>query len=449
MKIKNSSKNYVDIQIKFGPCFEYKLPDNYEQFKNYFFQNGYSLSKGELSFLNSETQKIIIKSRNDFISLLRNVQESKTKIKLTYEKSLTDSFIIENDFIKIQNVYSDLNTDDESIILELSQSININELKAINEDDDKEYYNSAINLIINLFKKKYYLELIVKLKGKEFYEKKIDKKQLDMIPKNKISGSINLEYNIPCCIDNVIKNCKITLIDKDEEILNNIYNHYEKMEEIRNNNSIYQTMLNNNSRLSIIKKEKENINKDKNKIYETQIVQSSFYHECNNCHINPIKSKRYKCSKCINYNLCENCEEKNSEEFFHPHSDFILIRENKNNLCENPYSYQCLTKNLIFDIKEENIIDDKIIIRNILLKNNFILPWTGNNSTYIKCNKALSTIFCEKIFLPNLVLGNSVNIDFIFLKANKIPKGKYNCICNFFVNDIQYGAPLELCLNLI
>ena len=447
MKIKNSSEKYVDIQIKFGPSFEYKLPDNYEQFKNYFFQNGYSLSKGELSYLNSETQKIIIKSKNDFMSLLRKVQEQKTKIKLTYEKSLTDSLICDNDFIKIQNVYSDLNTDDESI-LELSQSINLNELKAINEDEDKEYYNNAINIIQNLFKKKYYLELIVKIKGKEFCDKKRDQKQLDKIPKNKICGSINLEYNL-LSIDNLIKNSKISLVDKDDEILNNIYNHYEKMEEIRKNNSIYQTMLNNNSRLSLIKKEKEQINKDKNKIYETQIIQNSFYHECNNCQINPIKKKRYKCSKCINYNLCENCEEKNSLEFFHPHSNFILIRENKNNFSENPYSYQCLTKNLVFDIKEENIIDDKIIIKNILLKNNFILPWPGNNNTYIKCNKAISTIFCEKIFLPNLVLGNSVNIDFIFLKANKIPKGKYNCICNFYVNNIQYGEPLELFINLI
>ena len=50
MKMKNNSKNYADIQIKFGPSFEYKLLDNYEQFKNYFFQNGYSLSKGEMSY---------------------------------------------------------------------------------------------------------------------------------------------------------------------------------------------------------------------------------------------------------------------------------------------------------------------------------------------------------------------------------------------------------------
>ena len=446
MKIKNRQKNYVDIQIKFGPSFEYELPDNFEKFKKFFIQKGYSLSKGELSYLNLETQKIIIKSKNDFISLLRNVQESNKKIKLIYEKQLVDSLIEDIDFIKIKNVYSNLNTDES--ILELPQNLNMDELKIINEEEDKEYYNTAIILIQNVFMKKYYLELIIKLKGKEFYEKKYGKKKYEQIPKNKISGSINLEYNIPS-IDNLIKNSKISLLDKDDEILNNLYNHYEKMEEIRNNNSIYQTMLNSNSRLSILKNEKERINQDKNKIYETQIIQNPYSHKCNNCQINPIKNKRYKCSKCINYNLCETCEEKNSLEFFHPHSNFILIRENKNNFYENPYSYQCLTKNLVFDIKKENIIDNKIIIKDILLKNNFILPWPGNNNTYIKCNKALSTIFCEKIFLPNLVLGNSVNVDFVFLNANKISEGKYSCICNFFVNNIQYGESLELIINII
>lgn len=66
-----------------------------------------------------------------------------------------------------------------------------------------------------------------------------------------------------------------------------------------------------------------------------------------------------------------------------------------------------------------------------------------------KCNKALSTIFCEKIFLPNLALGNTVNVDFIFKKVNKIPKGNYNCIIDFIVNEDKYGEPLEIVLNII
>ena len=74
-----------------------------------------------------------------------------------------------------------------------------------------------LDLIINLR----YLELIVKLKGKELYDKKCDQKQFDKIPKNKICGSINLEFNIPS-IDNILKNSKFSLVDKDYEILNNI-----------------------------------------------------------------------------------------------------------------------------------------------------------------------------------------------------------------------------------
>ena len=144
----------------------------------------------------------------------------------------------------------------------------------------------------------------------------------------------------------------------------------------------------------------------------------------------------YKCAKCMNYNLCQICEEKNYQNRFHPHSEFIQIRINKNNILENPYSYQCLTKNLIFYVNKKEIDDGQIVIKNILIRNNFILPWPGKNNTYFKCDKSLSTIFCETIYLPNLLLGNSTNIDFIFLKTNKMAKGEYKCICNFFVYNI-------------
>ena len=446
MKIKKIQKCYIDINIKYGPSFEYELPETFDQFRNDCIKKGYLLSKGELSYINSKSQKIIIKSRNDYISLLRNVQESKKKLKLIFEKEVLDSFISDLDFIKIQNVYSDLNTDES--ILELSKSFNMNELnEIIEEDDDKYYYTNVINLIENIFKKKYFLEMIIKIKGKQFFEKKFGKERLEYIPENKISSSINSEYKIPS-LNNLLKNCKINLIRNNEEILNNLYNHYEQIEEYRNNNSIYQTMLNSNSRISFLKKENNNMKNMNEKIYESEIIQNSYFYECNYCHINPIKNKRFKCNKCINYNLCETCEEKNSQILFHPHSEFILIRVNESILSENPYSYQCLTKNLVFNINKENIVNDKIIINNILIKNNFLLPWPGNNSTFFKCDKSLSTIFCEKIYLPNLVLGSTTNIDFIFQKANKIPEGKYKCICNFFVENVKYGEPIELSINI-
>ena len=79
MKIKNSAKNYVDIKIKYGPSFEYELPSSYEQFQEDFMKKGYQISNGELYYLNSKSQKIIIKSKNDFISLKRKLEESGKK----------------------------------------------------------------------------------------------------------------------------------------------------------------------------------------------------------------------------------------------------------------------------------------------------------------------------------------------------------------------------------
>ena len=208
-------------------------------------------------------------------------------------------------------------------------------------------------------------------------------------------------------------------------------------------------MINKMSKISNSQRKDSLINNNNNKkIYQSEIIKSNLTYECNYCHARPIKNKRYKCSKCINYNLCEICEEKNYENFFHPHSEFIMIRINEKNIYENPYSYQCLSKNLLFNFKKEELNDDKIIIKDILIKNNFILPWPGNKNTFFKCDKSLSTIFCEKIYLPNLFLGNSINIDFIFLKVNKMKRGKYKCICDFIVNDNKYGEPLELFINI-
>ena len=52
--------------------------------------------------------------------------------------------------------------------------------------------------------------------------------------------------------------------------------------------------------------------------------------KCEQCNRNPITGYRYKCSECPNYNLCQECEEKNSLNGKHPH-DFIKIRNIKIN----------------------------------------------------------------------------------------------------------------------
>ena len=102
--------------------------------------------------------------------------------------------------------------------------------------------------------------------------------------------------------------------------------------------------------------------------------------KCEKCFKEPIVGYRYKCSICNNYNLCQDCEEKNAQTGEHEH-DFIKIRKvenlnrntiinNQNNfnahnlninndnngfrLLNNEYSYECLKNNLVKASKRWN-----------------------------------------------------------------------------------------------
>jgi hypothetical protein len=344
----------------------------------------------------------------------------------------------------------------------------LNTLNTINEivdNIDKGSLFQGIKILCNALKKKCFKKIIKFINEKHkinIYNKKIN---INKIPSNKISepiSPIKLKYNLPS-IESLLQNNKLDLNGNDNngnnnDILDILTSHYEKIENNRNTNMIFQTMINSSKMQNLIDnnnkpKLSNNNDNNNNKIFQSEMISSPlidhFGFKCNNCNIMPIKNKRYKCPKCLNYNLCEKCEEKNAVNSFHPHTDFILMRNPEKNFVENPYSYQCLTKNLEFDIKKEENMDDEIIIKNILIKNNFILPWPGNQKTFFKCDKSISTIFCEKIFLPNLVLGNTTNINIVFKKTNKIPKGKYKCVSKFIVNNEEFGTPLEIFINII
>ena len=119
--------------------------------------------------------------------------------------------------------------------------------------------------------------------------------------------------------DKMDKSFKQKLSEKEKDLENNFLQRYQKkeseMKEKYNKltNEIKKNMENNNSIL------KSSINTVHNGI------------KCSHCFIEPIVGIRYKCSHCNEYNLCQECEEKNSETGKHPY-DFIKIRkEEKNN----------------------------------------------------------------------------------------------------------------------
>ena len=73
---------------------------------------------------------------------------------------------------------------------------------------------------------------------------------------------------------------------------------------------------------------KSKIVNNKYEINKLSIIKSQIIHpgvKCQNCLKEPIIGIRYQCTECNNYNLCSECEEKNSIANAHPHN-FIKIR---------------------------------------------------------------------------------------------------------------------------
>ena len=158
--------------------------------------------------------------------------------------------------------------------------------------------------------------------------------------------------------------------------------------------------------------------------------------KCNSCGMNNIKGIRYKCSTCLNYNLCEKCEEDSDHDenhfflkIYEPISSENELNEKINksilNLSQkkiddskdnNDYSVEPE----IFYFKKNNLIN----VQTVTLKNNGNIIWKKGFT--FKCIKNRSNVIGNDFsFAEEIKPGNSKTIELPFDEEIDFEKKEY------------------------
>jgi hypothetical protein len=311
------------------------------------------------------------------------------------------------------------------------------------EEEEMENNKLENNNNIKIDEEKEKLEI-----NKEYEDKQNNNNNIFKDDLNKLLDSIketntnDLKNQILKSLEKKVKKIKNALIkktsEKNDEIITNYIDKLNKLEEERQ-----------------IKYQSELSKYSQNRI--SMSVCNTIHNgiKCEKCGINPIQGIRYKCSICDNYNLCELCEDLNSELQFHNNQhDFIRMRnEKKKKDCENNnilyqnqdiiiFNYECLTQEPKIIINE-GIKKDKL---ELLIQNSNGLPWI--NETKFICNKMHSNVIVNEIKLPNLNIGEQTKIFVNFDNLEQLTIGKYKSILEFSINNKIYGKPLNIFIEV-
>ena len=202
--------------------------------------------------------------------------------------------------------------------------------------------------------------------------------------------------------------------------------------------------------------------------------------KCNKCGMDPIIGYRYKCPICKDYNLCQNCEEINSQTGEHEH-DFIkmrnqekqppkkeekkkpkkeekLIKKEEINIIkieENQppkqpekiveYKYELLDKNPEIYTQTVYIEDEQDIKFEFGIVNTSSVDFPENGRTkFIKLNSKEKP---SEYIVENLKVGNKKNIVIKIPKKNlKFGVKRFNLILN--IDGKNCGDPITLTIIL-
>ena len=386
-------------------------------------------------------------------------QEDTKHLKNKYEKQIKDIEIkLSEEKKKYEDMEIKIKEDNKKKEDKMIENIKLKENEIINKD----------NKITELKQK-----LNENNKDKEEKEKMIEESKIEIEQyKNKIKN-----------YENEIKNYKTEIEKSKLEILNLNKNNEEKeknklLEEMLRTKYEEKTkeeiekmknLLNKKAKEEYeqLKKEYENIYREKEKEMEEKMNQmsemmksnmlisninkSSYKYEhkgikCQKCFMEPIIGIRYKCIECEDYNLCEKCEEENTNKNFHNEEhEFIKIRKTKEKLIEKKekiYSYDCLNILMltayIYEGTEEKGIE-------IVMKNNGNEKWPkGTKLIFDK----LSKIKGDDIILEPQNVGEEKKYEIVLKNMKDLKKGQYKAILLFNIDGINYGEKLGLIINI-
>ncbi len=201
-------------------------------------------------------------------------------------------------------------------------------------DDSNKYKKVITSFLVNSEKNKHCSIEIKKKNDKEIpifeygMNNKIENEENEQIQINELNGSPN-KFNVNNFNENIKYKEELNKINEgiEEEIKDNIQNLFNKeMNEMKNkligmlvskNQKIINQKISDieNKYKSILAEQQLKIENQKQNEKKKSIIHKGYI--CNQCNQNPIIGIRYKCNDCGNYNLCEECEEKNSTTYFH------------------------------------------------------------------------------------------------------------------------------------
>ena len=280
-------------------------------------------------FDEDEDNLVYIEDLHDYAYFLSEM-ESKTYFKIFVEKDIK---------IDKSNLNKEIPENIDNEIPEIKKKNNINNKKSKREKKLKELFQS-----LSKTKKEYDLKL--NLIKKFILNPNSEQIQIEEEIKQKFESEKNI------ITDNISTTCNNNITIKSVIKIETPKNKLQKEEHKIKKKIIYIKSCNNcktlENKIIEIQKEKKQTRQIINKI---KTVHNSV--TCDNCNIFPIIGKRFKSLKYLNYDLCENCENKN--EHHHPmirilkkadNKDFEILCENYNDLSKTGIKVKKLVKKL-------------------------------------------------------------------------------------------------------